>query len=108
MSYEVEGIIVEIYPTKVFESGFQKREFVLNVSDNEDYPKYPKLEMTKDKVDFLDKYKVGDQVKLIRYGDANMTIKKSNPKNRKSFRARHRCDSATSKLTARYWSCKKW
>ena len=26
--------------------------------------------------------KVGDQVKLIRYGDANMTIKKSNPKNR--------------------------
>jgi len=52
--------------------------------------------------------KVGNQVKLIRYGDANMTIKKSSPKNRKSFRARHRCDSATSKLTARYWSCKKW
>ena len=26
---------------------------------------------------------------------------------RKSFKARHRCDTANSKLTARYWSCKK-
>lgn len=25
---------------------------------------------------------------------------------RKSFRARHKCSSATSKLTARYWACK--
>jgi hypothetical protein len=25
---------------------------------------------------------------------------------RKSFKARHKCDSATSKLTARYWACK--
>ena len=26
---------------------------------------------------------------------------------RKSFKARHRCDSANDKLTARYWACKK-
>ena len=26
---------------------------------------------------------------------------------RKSFRARHRCDSASNKLSARYWACKK-
>ena len=25
---------------------------------------------------------------------------------RKSFRARHKCDTAKSKLTARYWACK--
>ena len=25
---------------------------------------------------------------------------------RKSFKARHKCSSATSKLTARYWACK--
>lgn len=25
---------------------------------------------------------------------------------RKSFRARHKCDTASSKLTARYWACK--
>ena len=46
--------------------------------------------------------------KIIRFGDANMTIKKNNPKRRKSFRARHRCDTAKDKMTARYWSCKKW
>ena len=47
-------------------------------------------------------------VKLIRFGDANMTIKKNIPSRRKSFRARHKCDTAKDKLTARYWSCKKW
>ena len=46
--------------------------------------------------------------KIIRYGDPNMKIKKSNPERRKSFRARHKCKTAKSKLTARYWSCKNW
>ncbi len=47
--------------------------------------------------------------KTIRFGDPKMTIKKSIPGRRKSFRARHRCDSnPPSKLTARYWSCRKW
>ena len=53
--------------------------------------------------------KKGNQIKLMRVGDPNMTIKKNNPKRRKSFRARHKCDTAPpSKLTARYWSCRKW
>jgi len=26
---------------------------------------------------------------------------------RKSFKARHKCDTANDKLTARYWACKK-
>ncbi len=53
--------------------------------------------------------KQGSQVKLVRFGDPNMSIKKNDPKRRKSFRARHRCDSSPpSKLSARYWSCKKW
>ena len=46
--------------------------------------------------------------KIIRYGDANMEIKKDSPKRRKSFRARHNCKNPGSKLKARYWSCKKW
>ena len=28
-------------------------------------------------------------------------------KARKSFKARHKCSSATNKLSARYWACKK-
>ena len=50
----------------------------------------------------------GGTEKIIRYGDANMEIKKNNPKRRKSFRARHNCKNPGSKLKARYWSCKKW
>ena len=51
----------------------------------------------------------GGKEKIIRFGDANMKIKKNQPKRRKSFRARHGCDSRPpSKMTARYWSCKKW
>ena len=46
--------------------------------------------------------------KIVRFGDANMTIKKSNPKRRKSFRARHNCDNPGPKYKARYWSCYQW
>lgn len=53
--------------------------------------------------------KEGDKTKLIRFGDAKMKIKKNIPSRRKSFRARHRCDTdPPSKLSARYWSCKAW
>ena len=37
-----------------------------------------------------------------------MRIRKSNPEARKSFRARHNCDSPGPRHKARYWSCKKW
>ena len=52
--------------------------------------------------------KKGDEIKIVRFGDPNMEIKKDNPERRKSFRARHNCDTATDKFSARYWSCKKW
>jgi hypothetical protein len=47
-------------------------------------------------------------VKKINFGDKEMRIKKSNPDRRKSFRARHKCDTAKDKTTARYWSCRAW
>ena len=52
--------------------------------------------------------KKGDQVKLVRFGDPNMSIKKDQPGRRANFRARHSCDTAKDKFTARYWSCKAW
>jgi hypothetical protein len=41
-------------------------------------------------------------------GEKTMKIRKSNPKARKSFRARHNCDSPGPRHKARYWSCRKW
>jgi hypothetical protein len=45
---------------------------------------------------------------IVRFGDPNMKIKKNIPERRKSFRARHNCDTAKDKTTPRYWSCKMW
>lgn len=52
--------------------------------------------------------KENGKIRLVRFGDPHMSIKKHIPARRKSFRARHNCDDLGSKLTARYWSCKAW
>jgi hypothetical protein len=49
----------------------------------------------------------GNVVK-VNFGDKNMTIKKHDPERRKSFRARHRCETPGPNTSARYWSCKMW
>jgi len=41
-------------------------------------------------------------------GQKTMRIKKSNPARRRSFRARHNCDSPGPRTKARYWSCRAW
>jgi hypothetical protein len=49
----------------------------------------------------------GNVVK-VNFGDPNMRIKKNIPARRRSFRARHNCDSPGPRHKARYWSCKAW
>ena len=50
----------------------------------------------------------GNVVK-VNFGDPNMEIKRDDPARRKSFRARHQCDSSPGpRWKARYWSCKFW
>ena len=50
----------------------------------------------------------GNVVK-VNFGDPNMEIKRDDPARRKSFRARHKCDTNPGpRWKARYWSCKKW
>ena len=44
----------------------------------------------------------------VNFGDPNMRIKKYIPSHRKSFRARHHCETAKDKKSPRYWSCKFW
>jgi len=51
--------------------------------------------------------KDGDKIKTIRFGQQGKTGDRTMTKRAKSFKARHKCSSATNKLTARYWSCKK-
>ena len=49
----------------------------------------------------------GNVVK-VNFGDPNLKIKKNIPARRKSFRARHHCDTANDRTSPRYWSCKAW
>jgi len=48
------------------------------------------------------------KVVKVNFGDKNLSIKKHIPARRKSFRARHRCETPGPKHKARYWSCKAW
>tara|TARA_B110000977_G_C10802449_1_gene386839 strand:+ start:31 stop:315 length:285 start_codon:yes stop_codon:yes gene_type:complete len=52
--------------------------------------------------------KKGNEIKIVRFGDPDMSIKKDQPKRRASFRARHKCETAGDNFSARYWSCKAW
>ncbi|WP_017733078.1 DUF3127 domain-containing protein [Nafulsella turpanensis] len=58
----LKGTIKEIFDTQQISDRFSKREFVVEYVDNPQYPQYVKFEMTQDKCDLLDQYKVGDEV----------------------------------------------
>ena len=47
-------------------------------------------------------------IKIVRFGDPNMEIKRDDPERRESFRARHDCENAKDITTPQYWSCKMW
>lgn len=52
--------------------------------------------------------KPNGKIVKVNFGDKKMRIKKSNPKRRKSFRARHHCENPGPRWKARYWSCRAW
>lgn len=51
--------------------------------------------------------KTGKIIK-VNFGDKNMEIRRDNAKRRKSFRARHKCETRKDRTKASYWSCKFW
>ena len=60
---EVQGIIKMIDETKTYGSnGFRKREMV--ITTEEQYPQHILVEFIQDKCDLLNKYNVGQQVKV--------------------------------------------
>jgi hypothetical protein len=53
--------------------------------------------------------KVGDKVKLVRFGDSKMSIKKDQPARKSSYCARSGgIKGGDGKLSANYWSRKAW
>lgn len=60
MRYEIKGKIIKVEQEQEFNSGFKKREFVVETDGQ--YPQQIKLEFTKDKCVLLNKYGVGSEV----------------------------------------------
>lgn len=47
-------------------------------------------------------------IKVVRFGDPGLSIKRDDPGRRRNFRARHNCDNPGPITKARYWSCRMW
>ena len=94
----------------ILEAVYDGRKVTLNkpMSNPENPKKKSKVYVSTGKKLKSGKHKGQVRAKKVQFGDPNMRIKKSNPKRRKSFRARHNCDNPGPKDKARYWSCKAW
>jgi predicted nucleotidyltransferase len=109
--YEIYDIEEGGLPTQIFEPNMNDKQvgsFPANNNEEKD------VTLNKPTKGDVKKYKVhvknpetGKIVK-VNFGDPNMSIKRDNPERKKSFRARHKCDTANDKTTPRYWSCKFW
>ncbi len=95
--FEQYGIL-ELNVSALEEAEYQGRKVELNKPMQGDVKKFKVYVKNKE-----------DKVVKVNFGDPDMTIKKHIPARRKSFRARHKCDTdPADRDTARYWSCKKW
>lgn len=59
---QVAGKLVVINPTQVVSDKFSKRKFVVETQDQ--YPQVIEFQLTQDKCDYLNHYKVGEQVNV--------------------------------------------
>jgi len=95
---EIRFFMDDLYESIVAEAEYHGRKVPLG--------KPMKGDVKKKKV-YVKNPKTGKVIK-VNFGDKKMRIKRSNPKRRKSFRARHNCKTAKDRTTARYWSCRAW
>ena len=125
-SCEGQGVILYVEITLDEDQDFHEEYGVLGYSEDEENTfeaEYQgrKVKLNKPMRGDVKKFKVyvkdpkTGNVKKVNFGHGGssvkgkaMKIRKNNPKARKSFRARHNCDSPGPKTKARYWSCKKW
>ena len=96
-----EHVSNSLYDHAIMESEYQGRKVKLN-----DPFRLPSGSKKKFGV-----YVKNDKSNVVKvtFGDPNMGINRDDPEARKSFRARHQCDTNPGpKWKARYWSCYQW
>ncbi|MCB1746388.1 MAG: DUF3127 domain-containing protein [Gammaproteobacteria bacterium] len=64
MSMTTSGRLHAVFETKQITERFQKREFVLEIAENPNYPQYVAFELTGDRVGEIEQFRVGDTVEV--------------------------------------------
>ncbi len=64
MNYQLSGRLHAIFDTKQISERFSKREFVVETSDNPNYPQFIQMQLTGDRCANIDGLKAGDQVRV--------------------------------------------
>jgi hypothetical protein len=64
MGIEATGKLHTIFDTKQVSERFTKREFVVELADNPKYPQAVLFQLSGDRCSQLDRFKVGDEVRL--------------------------------------------
>jgi hypothetical protein len=64
MGIEISGKLHAIFDAKQISERFRKREFVIELGDNPQYPQYVQFQLTGDRCENIDGFNVGDQVHL--------------------------------------------
>ena len=62
---EIKGLIKSISKTVQISDRFRKREFVIEYSNNPDYPQFIQFEMVQDRCEFLDNFKEGQNIEIF-------------------------------------------
>jgi hypothetical protein len=94
--------------TELFDAEYRGRKVPLNKPMRGDVKKF-KVYVKDPKSGNVKKVNFGHGGSSARRaGQKTMKIRKSNPKARKSFRARHNCANPGPRTRARYWSCRAW
>ncbi len=62
-SFELTGTLKVLEDLQTFDSGFTKREFVIEIPDGK-YPQMVKFEVVRDKISQLDQVSIGDELKV--------------------------------------------
>ncbi len=60
----ISAKIIEIFETTNVTDTFKKREFVVEYSENPQYPEFIKFEFIQDKCELLNNFKVGDEAEI--------------------------------------------
>ena len=61
---DISAKIIEIFETAKVTDTFKKREFVVEYSENPQYPEFIKFEFIQEKCDLLDSYTIGEEVNI--------------------------------------------